>query len=296
MEVVNVSPFSSHIAQLGESPTWLASEHALYWIDVIGRTVHQKMTGSSDETQWPLPGLPASIVLRRGGGFLMAFRNRITFADGAAGPYRDVDLRGIDFAAERINDSAVDSRGRFWFGTFAPKFTSGGGSLYRLDPDLTLHRIDRGFSMSNGIAWSPDASTMYFVDTYEYCIWRYRFDEDTGTVSGRERFIEYPERVARPDGCCVDADGLLWVAEVDAWRIAGYAPDSTSRHAPVRTISLPLSKPTSVAFGGPDLRTLFITTEWRGLDALERQQQPLAGATFIAEGVSRGLPQHAFSG
>lgn len=293
---LHATPFSSHISELGEGPTWRDSEQALYWIDVMARSLHCRVLGESSEMSWKLPGLPASFAFRERGGVLMAFRNRIAITDSVDGPWHDLDLNLINFTNERINDSSVDSMGRLWFGTFCPKFTPGVGSLYRLDPDLSLHRMDSGFSMSNGIAWSPDASAMYFVDTYEYCIWRYDFDSVIGTIASRELFIDYRGLPWRPDGCCVDRDGNLWVAEVNAARVAAYTPDGPPRREPTKTVMLPITKPTSIAFGGPDLKTMFITTEWRGIDAEERLRQPLAGANFVVRGVAEGLSQKMFAG
>ncbi|GAA4329334.1 CBU_1789 family Dot/Icm type IV secretion system effector [Pigmentiphaga soli] len=292
---MNVSRFSAHNAELGESPRWNGSEHALYWVDVVGRTLHRRTPGRDDETRWPLPGLPGALAFRRAGGLLLALRNGIVLSNAPGQPWRAVDLPGIDFARERINDGATDSLGRFWFGTFSPQLAPGRGSLYRLDPDLRLYRMDSGFSMSNGIAFSPDERSMYFADTHGGRIWRYDFDAAAGTVSAREPFVDYQERHGLPDGCCIDTLGRLWVAEVGGARVACYAAHGDPARAPEIAIDLPVSKPTAVAFGGDGLSTLFIATQWRGLPAAERKRQPLAGACLAVLGPARGIPPHPFA-
>ncbi|MGE4339819.1 MAG: SMP-30/gluconolactonase/LRE family protein [Pigmentiphaga sp.] len=295
MNDMQIHCFSPTLAELGEGPLWNEGERALYWFDVIGRTLYRRLAANGAESSWSLNGMPGALALRCDGGLLMAFRNRIALAEGVGQPWVDLHQTLIDFSSERINDGAVDDRGRFWFGTFSPKFEPGGGALYCLDTNLTLRRMDSGFSMSNGIAWSPCGASMYFTDSHPGRIWRYRFDAINGTLGSRELFIDYTAREGRPDGCCVDTHGYLWVAEVDAGRIACYAQEGSPDRPPECTITLPLSKPTSVTFGGERLETLFITTEWRGLSADELRRQPLAGATFSVAGLARGLPQARFA-
>jgi sugar lactone lactonase YvrE len=168
----------------------------------------------------------------------------------------------------------------------------GRGNLYRIDADLTVHRMDTGISMSNGIGWSPDDRVMYYADSRPGRIWRYDFDLESGEIRNRRVFVDYADRQGRPDGLTVDADGFVWVAEVTASRVARYDPDGSVD----RVVTLPLSRPTSVIFGGADLRTLYITSMRAGLETHELDAEPLAGAVLSIETDTRGRPEPLFAG
>jgi sugar lactone lactonase YvrE len=200
---------------------------------------------------------------------------------------------GIDPAADsvRFNDGACDPQGRFWAGTMSLDGRTGSASLYRLDTDLRVTRVLDGVSVSNGIGWSPDGATMYYVDTATDRIDAFDFDGVVGTPGRRRTFVELPGP-GSPDGLCVDADGAVWVALWGGWSVERYLPDGT-RDA---VVELPVAQVSSCAFGGPELEQLFITTAWDGLSAADREAQPLAGALFRVEPGVRGLPTTPFRG
>lgn len=285
-----VKRFAEGIDELGEGPVWAEAEQALYWFDVAGRVLHRRKPGESRTQDWPLARAPGAFAFRKGGGVVFAFRNDLCVADSPSGPFRSIEGHGIDFGRERINDGAVDPAGRFWFGSFEPGVKPGAGALYRLDPDLTVHRMDTGLTMSNGIAWSADHRTMYFADSRPGKIYKYAFSAETGEIGPRRVLLDYTGRAGRPDGCATDANGYLWVAEVEAGHVARYDPDGKLD----RTIEVPVSKPTSVAFGGPDLDTLFITSMHLGFSPEQRTREPLAGSIFMAEPGVRGMPDTSF--
>jgi sugar lactone lactonase YvrE len=222
---------------------------------------------------------------------LLLSRNRIALAPDPEGPWQEVLDHGIDFAVERINDGAVDGAGRFWFGTFSPKLEPRAGSLYCLDASLQVRRLAGDITLANGIAWSADGRTMYYVDSRPGLVYRSDFDLDNGCLGPRSVFVDYRDRPGGPDGCTVDAEGFLWVAEPRAARVSRYRPDgSLDRH-----IDLPVEMPTSVAFGGPDLRTLYITSmQPRAPDI--GVNNPLAGAVFAARPGVQGRADPFFAG
>ena len=152
--------------------------------------------------------------------------------------------------------------------------------------------MDEGFVISNGRAWSPDDKTMYHTDSVPGRIDAYDFDLAAGTLSNRRVLIDYAGKGCRPDGCTVDAQGCLWVAEVEGWRVARYRPDGTLDSQ----IALPFRKPSSVMFGGDDLRTLFITSVTAGLSEQELAQQPNAGMLMAVDVGVAGLPEPRFAG
>ena len=193
----------------------------------------------------------------------------------------------------RFNDGKVDRAGRFWAGTKnianSPDPT---GSVYRLDPDGTAHRIDSGISCVNGIAWSLDERTMYLCDTWLRRIYHYDFDRDTGVARNRRVFAELSVDEGYPDGLTVDAEGFIWNAHYDGWRITRYAPDGRVD----RVLRMPVQHVTSLTFGGADLRTLFVTSASLRLTPEARERQPLAGHVFaLAPGVA-GIPEPSFLG
>ncbi|HEX2134490.1 MAG TPA: SMP-30/gluconolactonase/LRE family protein [Microvirga sp.] len=287
-----VTRFGDTVDELAEGPVWDSREQVLSWFDVVNRILHRRWLGTGQAADVRLERMPGSLALRERGGLVLASRNSIGLSDDPAGPFRAIENHSIDFAVERINDGAADRQGRFWFGTFSPTMSPGGGALYRLDPDLSVRRMDSGLTMSNGIAWSPDDTTMYFADSSPGRIYRYAFAADTGEIGPREVFLDYEGRSGRPDGCTVDSEGFLWVAEVEGGRVARYDPSARLD----RVIELPVSRPTSVAFVGPDLRTLFITSMRVGLSEEERSREALAGAVFVTRPGVAGLPEPRFLG
>ncbi len=287
-----VQPHGTIVCDLGEGPLWCPRSRRLYWHDVTGRCLHRSdMDGTACES-FALGRIPGNFGLRVGGGLLAVWRNGISLFDPDSAVEQEISGHGIDFATERFNDGACDARGRYWTGSFDPSMATAGGGLYRIDPDRTVHRMDDGIAMANGLAWSPDGTLLYFADSRPGRVYRYRFDMERGSVGDREVFLDYGDRPGRPDGCTVDSEGCLWVAEVTAGRVSRYAPDGRL----VRRIDLPVSKPTSVAFGGPALRTLFITTMRYGLDPAQSAAEPLAGRLLRLEVDVPGLEEARFAG
>lgn len=176
----------------------------------------------------------------------------------------------------RMNDGKVDPAGRFWAGTMAHDEEEGAGSLYRMDTDHTVHRVVAAVTISNGIDWSPDGRTMYYIDTATRRVDQMEFDNSTGTVRSRRPLITLGSSEGYPDGMTVDSDGYLWIALFDGWGVQRYAPDGRSD----RRIDLPAAQVTSVAFGGDDLDELFITTGQENFPAGGKRDQPHAGSVF----------------
>ncbi len=288
-----VRVFAETGGQLAEGPIWSVREQALYWIEMQGRTAHRQRVEATVAETWPCQRMPACLAEREQGGMLLLSRNEMALAPSMDGPWQVFQPDGgPDFARERINDGAADRKGRFWFGTFAPKMEHGAGGLWRLDPDLSVHRMDTGITLANGIAWSPDDRFLYFADTLPGCIWRYDFSLGEGTVKNRTPFVTYQDRQGHPDGMTVDSACGLWVAEVMAGRVARYRPDATLD----RVIALPVPRPTSVMFGGADLRTVFVTSMRTGMSADALAAFPLSGAVLALEAGVAGLPEAQFAG
>lgn len=281
------------LATLGEGPMWSVAEQCLYWLDIVGRKIFRRDEASGAVEARALPYAPSAIFPHAEGGLLLVTKKGLALVDFESGELKSVPVPGIDFRQEIFNDGACDSQGRLWIGTRDMDRQAPKGALYRIDPDFTIGRHDTGFVISNGIAWSPDGRTLYHVETRPGRIDAYDFDAASGLISNRRVFVEYgPDEPGHPDGCTVDAEGGLWVAEVEAGRIVRFAPDGRLD----REVKVPVRKPTSVMFGGPDLSTLYITSMRFGLAEDELREEPLAGGLFAVEVGVRGIPELVFGG
>ncbi|MEP7205663.1 MAG: SMP-30/gluconolactonase/LRE family protein [Casimicrobiaceae bacterium] len=288
---VQVEPYLDVKAELGEGPLWSPREQSLYWIDVTRRLIFRHDTRTGKTWTHSVSGMPGSIALCENGGVLAAYRTGLAHIDLATGTETRIPS-SIDFGIERFNDGKCDRRGRFFAGTMDKTMVAPVGALYRVDPDRSVTRLAEGIRLSNGIAWSPDDRTMYHCDSRPGVVYAYDYDIATGTPSNRRVHIDFTDRGYHCDGCTVDAEGFLWIAEVGGWHVGRYAPDGRR----VSGIELPAKRVSSVMFGGPDLDTLFITTMYYNLKPDEVAAQPLAGRLFAARPGVRGLPEPYFAG
>ncbi|MCA1822698.1 MAG: SMP-30/gluconolactonase/LRE family protein [Mycobacteriales bacterium] len=276
-------------ATLGEGPLWDERDHRLWWVDILGRTVFHldAVTGASEAID--VPQEVGALALRAAGGLVAAGRDGFAglSADGRWEMLAPVEADRPDL---RMNDGRVDPRGRFWASTMSFDETPGSGTLYRLDPDLSVHPQWRGLTIGNGVDWSPDGRWMYFVETSKSCVFVAPFDVDAGTLGPRSALIDLTP--ALPDGLCVDAAGDLWVGIWDGGAVRCFDAAGAFR----REIRLPVARVTSCAFGGPGLDELFVTTASVGLTGTALTEQPLAGALFRCQVDAVGRAQHRFAG
>jgi D-xylonolactonase len=194
-----------------------------------------------------------------------------------------------ELPSNRLNDGHVDAAGRLWFGTMDDDQRQPSGSLYRLSGNH-LQRMDSGYVITNGPAMSPDGRILYHVDTLQRLM--YAFDVDaSGELANKRVFLTITEPGVCPDGPVVDSQGNIWLALFGGWGVRCYSPDGQL----LQTIALPVAQCTKVAFGGADLRTLYITTASVGLDDAQRAQQPLAGGLFRTRVAVPGLPAHRYA-
>jgi sugar lactone lactonase YvrE len=223
---------------------------------------------------------------------IVAYRNQLALVDLAGGEHEVLQATGVDFAVERFNDGACDRKGRLWTGTMDRKMREPVGSLYRVDPDFSVHRIESGITVSNGIAFSPDDRVMYHTDSGASTIYAYDFDLAHGTVRNRRVFADFRGQRGRPDGCTIDAQGHVWVAEVMGSRVVELDPSGRR----IREIELPVTRPTCPMFGGDDLRTLYVTSMQHALSKEDLERQPQAGCLFSIRLDVPGLPEPRFAG
>lgn len=281
-------------AELGEGAIWHAGK--LLWIDIIHGQVHTFDPATGQDTFVTLGQMVGTVVPRARGGLMVAVQNGFASLDPATGALTIVSDPEAHIPSNRFNDGKCDPAGRFWAGTMAltgDPWTEAAGTLYSLEADgRATARLGQVY-ISNGIAWSADARTMYFADTPKPYIEAFDFDLATGAISNRRPVIHFPDGAGSPDGMTIDADGNLWIAMWGGWKVLGYNPNTGE---PVGAIELPAANVTSCAFGGPNLDELYITSAWAGLRPDERAQQPHAGSVFVARPGARGVPAFAFAG
>jgi sugar lactone lactonase YvrE len=278
---------------LGEGPVWDWRSHVLYWVDIKNPAVHSLDPQSGATRRWPMPEMIGAIGLRQRGGLVAALGNGFAFIDLGDGRVTRIADPEVDRPGNRFNDGKVDPAGRFWAGTMDDAEREPSGDLYRLEPNLAVERFAVGFVVTNGIDWSNDGRTLYFVDSAGRRILAYEFDMAGGQLGGAKLFAALPETQGFPDGLTVDADDHVWSAHWNGGRVTRYAPDGMVE----RVIPMPVPLCTSCCFGGPDLDTLFVTSASIGLDADARRRAPLSGGVFALTGLGvRGRPAGLFGG
>ena len=278
-------------AVLGEGPVWSAREQALYWLDIKGRRLHRFDPATQAATSWQTPFRIGAIAPRAGGGFVGSSERGFVLIDAGIEQFELVGDPEPDLPGNRANDGKLDGAGRFWAGTMDDAEQARTGSLYRLDPDLRWQRHDTGYLVPNGPAFSPDARFLYHTESSARTIWRFALGDD-GTLSGKKRFAQFGGADGYPDGMTVDRDGHLWVAFWDGWCVRRLSPAGEV----VDLIELPVQRPTSCAWGGADLRQLYVTSASIGLDSAARAAQPLAGGLFVVEPGAAGVMVPDFAG
>jgi sugar lactone lactonase YvrE len=190
----------------------------------------------------------------------------------------------------RFNDGKCDPVGRWLIGTMSHEHLKT-SSLYSLHKDHSLHRLRGEISISNGLAWSADGQTIYYIDTMALCVFAYDYSLATGSISKERILLRFSEKDGWPDGMTIDREGRLWIGFWDGWTVRCYQPETGICET---IVEVPCSRPTSCCFGGPDLNRLFITTARHGLSEDELIRQPLAGSLFVCDPKTTGFPSSVF--
>jgi sugar lactone lactonase YvrE len=278
---------------LGESPFWHPDEAALYWVDIPGHALHRWVPAREAHTHWPLPSEPGCCAPRPGGGLLLACRDGLWHFDTETGERHALAAPPYDPAKQRFNDGKADPQGRFWVGALDDA-RQPAAALYRWAGGK-LESLVGGIAVSNGLAFSPDGRTMYRSDTGSHRIHACDFDGSDGSRTRERLFAEFTPKVpgqdlalygGRPDGAAVDAEGAYWTAMFEGQRVLRFAPTGEL----LAELPLPVRCATMPCFGGPDLRTIYLTTAKAGRSAEELAAQPLAGCVLSLRVDVPGLP------
>jgi sugar lactone lactonase YvrE len=256
--------------------------------------VHEFQPGTGHKHTFEVGQFVGTVVPRADGDLMLAVQNGFASLDLATGRLEIVHDPEADLPGNRFNDGKCDPAGRFWAGTMAMEGNNAGrGSLYVLEAGGKARKALAGVSISNGIVWSLDNTTMYYIDTPTQRVDAFDYDLDSGAIGNRRTAITIPVADGAPDGMTIDAEGMLWVAHWGGWRVTRWDPQTGAQ---LQTLKLPVSQVTSCAFGGPDLDELYITSARIGLDKTELARQPLAGALFRARLGVTGILAHTFAG
>ncbi len=286
---VRIEQCGKRYYELGEGPLWDPETGALIGIDVVGKRVWRQGSGEGEYREWAMPDVVSSIALRKSGGAVVTMSDGFFEFDFESGEYDRIGEPIEAHLNTRFNDGKVDRQGRFIAGTMDNRIADPLGSVYRLNPDRVVTKLDGEMVCSNGPCWSPDGQTFYFTDSLRARIYAYDYDTGTGNVSNRRVLIDFAAQGidCAPDGCTVDAEGYLWNALCLAGKIARIAPDGTLE----RTIDMPVEYVTSVMFGGEKLDMLYVTSLRIPLGRVPPKEVN-AGALFVVHGLGvRGIPE-----
>lgn len=279
---------------LGEGPLWDADAERLYFIDALGRRIFRCTADGGELRAWTVPSRIGSMALRQQGAAIAALADGFHEIDFDTGDLKKLCDPEPEFPNNALNDGKVDPEGRFLCGSMDMGEEAATGALWRLDPDLSVTKLDDGIICSNGPCWSPDGRTLYFADSFKGTIFAYDYDPTTGAATGRRNFVSVDDRRGGgPDGATVDADGFVWSATVFDGRIFRYAPDGSVD----RIIEMPVCKVTSLTFGGPELDRLYVTSMAEPPLPKYPGDGPLRGSVFVVDGLGvRGRPEPKFAG
>jgi sugar lactone lactonase YvrE len=278
-------------ALIGECPRWHPAEQMLYWVDIMEPSVNRFDPDTGRNVTWKMPERIGCFGFRRDGGLIAGMQSGIFMVDLEP---RVVLTRVFDFEPNnpevRFNDGRVDPGGRFWAGTNSESMDKRSNSLFRFDPNGDCTRMVDGLICSNGLAFSPDGKTMYHSDSRQDYVWAWDFNQRTGDISNQRVFLQIDIQEGRPDGAAVDSEGYYWLCHVGGWHVARYSPEGRID----RVIGVPAQRPTMCAFGGKDLKTLYVTTARTPLSAQALAKQPLAGSLFSMRVDVPGIPEPYF--
>lgn len=284
-------------ARLAEGPIWDASQQLLYWVDIYNHRVHRFYPATGQDEYFDVGDVVGAIAKRCEANALagdnqliMALRHQLAFLNTQTGSITSIIELESHQENNRLNDGKCDPQGRFWFGSMSSKPTQ--GSLYRYDQDGSLHLMETGLTISNGLGWSPDQKTFYLTDSPQQKIFAYDFDAITGNISNRRTIVNLTHESFNPDGLTIDSAGYIWSAMWNGGCIIRFSPTGEE----VSRIHLPVPLVTSCTFGGEDLQTLYITTASVGLQQEEIDKSLYSGDLFAIRTEVAGLPTYDFQG
>jgi sugar lactone lactonase YvrE len=289
---VSVEVFADLQADVGEAPHWDDRTNTLLFVDLTGGAVYRYDQSGARLGSFSVGQEVGAVVPRRGGGLVLAVRDGIAVASDTGEDFEIAAPVERDIPGNRMNDAKCDPAGRLLAGTMAFDLSPHSAALYRVDPDWSFQEIARDVTQSNGLAWSPDGSRMYFIDSATQGIDVFDYDAGTGSAGNQRRLVTIDPAHGIPDGMTADDRGNLWVACFGGAAVRCFSPAGEE----LDEVRFPVTQVTSCAFGGPGLAELYVTTAAYRLSPGQRQGEPHAGATFVCRPGAAGLPASSFAG
>ena len=274
---------TAHRCLLGEGPIWDARRKSLFRVDILQGEIHEYRPSDGHFHTISVGEYVGAVAPYRDGSLMAALKSGIVLLDPDTGARETVGHPEAHLPGNRYNDGKCDPAGRFWVGSMSLQEEPGVGSLYMIDHDGSIIRQLEGVTISNGLAWSNDYHTMYYIDTPTFEVAAFDYDLSTGAISNRRVAIRIPESEGYPDGMTIDREGCLWIAHWDGWQVTRWNPDTGRK---LKHLPMPVSRVTSCTFGGDTGNDLYITSARTGLSTAELARQPLAGAVFVVRGVN----------
>jgi len=275
-----------HKCLVGEGPVWDAKRKVICWIDILNGEIHEYSPGQKTQKTITVHQMIGSLAVCTNGNFIAALQNGFAFIDRISGEIKMIADPESYLPNSRFNEGKCDPAGRFWAGTMSLSEETNAGSVYVVEKDLSITKRIESVTISNGMAWSVDHQTFYFIDTPTFEVVAYDYDKYTGHISNKRTIIKIANEDGYPDGMTIDNEGMLWMAHWDGWQVTRWNPISGKK---LHSIKLSVAKVTSCTFGGENFEDLYITSAKAGLTEEELEKQPLAGSLFI-------LPNCGFKG
>ena len=280
-------------AELGEGPSWDSRSNVLYWVDIQGGNVHVYKPNNGKDTVIHTGGYVSSVVPRKSGGVLITLQHGFYSLDLKTHSVTLIREVEGDLVGNRFNDGKCDAYGRFWAGTMSIGESNSTGALYYLASDHSVTKVLSGISISNGLGWSPDNSTMYYIDTPTRRVAAFDFDLKSGEINNKRTVVDFSDQAGNPDGMAVDREGMIWVAHWGGSMVSRWNPWEGEA---LDRIIVPAMYVTSCCFGGKNLDELYITTARTGPDPRALSKYPHSGHLFRAKVKVGGLPTYSFIG
>jgi sugar lactone lactonase YvrE len=291
---MKINCITNYRASLGESPVWSKEENCVYWIDILGPKLIRTDLSTQKTHNWDMPSPVGMIALRESGGLIVALKDGIYSFDISSGELNLLVQLEKSYKNNRPNDGKCDVKGRLWIGTMNNNNSiDNSGALYRISPSLKIDKIVSGLRIPNGLAWSPDNSVMYHTDTRSNIVYSHKFRSSNGSRTEKREFYSYNKnKTGGVDGAAIDVEGGYWAALYGGGKLVRIMPDGIVE----RELPLPVTQPTMPAFGGADMKTIFITTAKQKLSEKELSSQNLAGGLLSLKVDVPGHPVYPFSG
>ncbi|PTV97765.1 sugar lactone lactonase YvrE [Halanaerobium saccharolyticum] len=273
-------------AQIAEGPFWDQEKQFLYWVDILGKTINLYNPAAAKNELIQLDKMIGALIPAENGKLLAALEDGLYLIDAKTSEQEFLVNPESNNDQTRFNDGKCDRRGRFWVGTMDLEEKRELGTLYCLDQELNLVEKIKNVKISNGLAWSLDNKTMYYIDSPTKEVLAFDYDLETAEITNKRVIISFAEAEGVPDGMTIDAEGKLWIAHFGGGQVSRWNPNSGEK---IDSVQLPVSNVTSCAFGGKNLDELYITTASVGLSEEEKEAQPLAGGIFRYQAGVKGL-------